>query len=105
MSDERGHEQPEVLSGIPELPPACLADAVPPERRRFEVAPGELRLRHLTRSWEIAEVAHLRRQIQLPAAVLADPGFAALEKKETAAASSRHSSAVTSPWAPCGSCP
>ena len=98
MSDERACEQPEVLSGIPVLP-AFVVDAMPPDRRRFEVAPGELQLRHLTRPREIAEVAHLRRQIQLPAAVLADPGFAALEKKETATAWSRRSSAASSPWA------
>jgi hypothetical protein len=82
------------------MPSGFLREAMAPEAgRRIEVAPGEVRLRQLTGDWEIAEVAHLRSQIQLPAAVLADPGFAALEKKETGSAWSRRSSSATSPLA------
>jgi hypothetical protein len=79
------------------MPPVCLGEGLP--RERLEVSPGELRLRQLTGAWEISEVAHLRRQIELPAEVLANPEFAALEKKETASASSRRSSSATSPSA------
>jgi hypothetical protein len=112
MSDGLGYEQANVMSSTGAMPPGYPGGAMARERAdptffgdrppaaRLEVTPGELRLRHLTGSWEIAEVAHLRRQIQLPAAVLADPEFAALEKKETGSAWSRHSSGATSPWAP-----
>ena len=55
---------------------------------RHDIPPQELRLRQLRTPWEIGEIEHLRRQIRLPAATLADPGFAALEKKGTKPASS-----------------
>ena len=99
MSDGLGYQQADVRSGIGDMPPAYLGDATVGERAgrptRLEVTPGELQLRRLTWPWEIDEVAHLRRQIQLPAAVLADPGFAELEKKETGSALSLHSGAAT----------
>jgi hypothetical protein len=58
---------------------------------RLEIVPDELQLRALSTRREIATIQHLRQQIQLPAAVMADPGFAALEKKETSPGWSPHS--------------
>jgi hypothetical protein len=66
---------------------------------RLDVSAPELQFRTLSTPRDIAGIQHLRRQIQLPADVLAAPGFAALEKKETARASSLRWSGVTSPLA------
>jgi len=102
MNNGLGYEQRNVGVGVHEMPPVFPGrvlglDEAPPSR--LEVTPGELQLRQLTQPWEIAEVAHLRRQIQLPADVLADPGFASLEKKETRSVWSLPFSGATSPWA------
>lgn len=59
---------------------------------RQEVQVQELWLRPLRTAAEVAEIMHLRNQIPLPAEVLADPGFAALEKKGMRPASWRPSS-------------
>lgn len=58
---------------------------------RVEIPPAELLLRPLRTPTEIAAIESLRRQIRLPADVVADPGFAALEKKGTKPASSQRS--------------
>jgi hypothetical protein len=54
-----------------------------PPASRLEVPVDELSFCHLRTSAEIARIRHLRSEIQLPEAVLADPGFHAREKKET----------------------
>ena len=46
----------------------------------------ELSFHRLTTSAEIAQILHLRGEIQLPAAALADPAFHTREKKETSTA-------------------
>ena len=68
--------------------PAAKAD------HRLEVPLAELTFRHLQTSEEIASIAHLRKEIQLVAAGVADPAFVAREKKETRRALSPHSSAA-----------
>jgi hypothetical protein len=50
---------------------------------RLEVPVDKLSFCHLRTPAEIARIRHLRSEIALPEAVLADPGFHAREKKET----------------------
>jgi hypothetical protein len=71
-----------------EVPLAGKLDA------RLELPLEELSFRHLKTAQEIARIVPLRQQIALPAAALADPGFAAREKKETRRALSPLSSAA-----------
>jgi hypothetical protein len=68
-----------------EAPSAPAADAgvFAALSAREEILAPELRLRPLTTTLEIAQIEPLRRQIPLPAEVLGDPRFAALEKKGT----------------------
>ena len=63
---------------------------------RRAIQPHALRLRRLRTPWEIARIAHLRRDIALPAGALADPGFASLEKKGMKPGSSFPSNAADS---------
>jgi hypothetical protein len=77
--------------------PASLAAA---EAGRIEVPLDELGFFRLTAPSDIAEIHHLRAEIQLPASAVADPGFRAREKKETRKALSGHSSGATSSSAP-----
>jgi hypothetical protein len=100
MSDFSGMEQSFALAALsPEEGTRELHVPLPATVVRPEISPDEVWLQQLTTAREIAGIEHLRRQIQLPAAVLADPGFASLEKKETKSAASRHCSGVTSPSA------
>lgn len=96
MSDFSPMEQSFALG--PATPEAGIAIRVPVAEApsRLEVSPHELQFRALGTAREIASIQHLRRQIQLPAGVLASPGFATLEKKETGRGSSPRSSGVTS---------
>ena len=59
-----------------------------------EVPVDELSFCHLKTAAEIARISHLREEIQLPASVVADPGFRAREKKEIRKASSAPSNAA-----------
>lgn len=77
-------------SGLALGMPAGAGPGIPPGSR-LDVLPEDLHLRGLRTPQEIAGILHLRRQINLPAAVLADPGFPRLEKKETSPASSPRS--------------
>lgn len=71
-------------------------DPVPTARvdNRLEVPLAELSFRHLRTPEEIASIVHLRREIQLVAAGVADPAFVAREKKETRRALSPLSNAA-----------
>jgi len=73
------------------LVPATSA-AVPPQppvpAGSRELPLDELEIRPLRAAEEIARVIHLRSEIHLPAAALADPEFATREKKETSTGSS-----------------
>lgn len=82
------------------LPAAVPASA---QAERKEVPVHELSFRHLKTLEEIARIVHLREEIQLPASILADPGFAAREKKGTRKDSSPRSSAAERISAPSGS--
>ncbi len=66
------------------LPP--LEDPVVHSRvdARIDLPLDELSFRHLQGADQIGSIFHLRKEIQLPAAAVADPvSFAAREKKET----------------------
>src|SRR6266540_500270 len=75
-------------------PPAPEQPPTEPQAGRLEVPLEELSFRHLRTPAEIALIRHLREEIRLPAAVLADPGFRVHEKKETSTGSSRLFSAA-----------
>ena len=96
MSDFSPMEQSFALGPVSADAGAVMRVPLAETPARGEVSPQELQLRVLAGPHEIAGIQHLRRQIQLPAGVLADPGFAALEKKETRPVSSPRSSGVTS---------
>lgn len=98
--------QVEAVSGYQAPAAALFAPLVPLSRQREEsVAPAkvdnrlevplaELTFRHLHSAEEIAGIVHLRKEIQLVAAGVADPSFVAREKKETRRASWPLSSAA-----------
>ena len=87
MSDFSGLEQSFALAAMP--PMALLDDfAYEPPPATTELQARDVGFRRLRGAHEIARIAHLRDEIRLPAAVQADPGFAAREKKETKSASS-----------------
>ncbi|GAC1600572.1 MAG: hypothetical protein NVS3B2_02880 [Ramlibacter sp.] len=63
-----------------------LADQAAPAAKsdgRLDLPLDELSFHRLGSSAEIAQIVHLRGEIQLPAAALADPSFHTREKKET----------------------
>ena len=72
----------------------------PAEAGRMEVFLDELGFFRLTAPSDIAEIHHLRAEIQLPASAVADPTFRAREKKEIRKALWEHSSGATSSSAP-----
>ena len=80
--------------------PALPSSLPPPEIARHEVLVDELSFFRLTAPSDVSEIQHLRAQIQLPGSAMADPGFRALEKKETRKAWSGHSSGATRSSAP-----
>jgi hypothetical protein len=90
MSDLSRSEQSFALAA---LTPAEGGLAAP----RAELAADEMWLQPLAGPRELAGIEHLRRQIELPASVRADPAFTALEKKEIRAGWWRHSGGATSP--------
>jgi len=97
MSDFSGMEDSFALPAMtPEQGAHAIPVPFPHAPARLDVSADELWLHGLKSPREIADIQHLRRQIQLPAHVLADPGFAVLEKKETNRASSRRFGGVTS---------
>lgn len=61
---------------------------------RLEVPLCDLTFRHLKTAQDIAGVVHLRREIQVVAAGVADPAFVTREKKEMTRALSPLSNAV-----------
>jgi hypothetical protein len=63
--------------------PSALPYLSRPSAGRLEVPVDKLSFCHLRTPAEIARIRHLRSEISLPEAVLADPGFHAREKKET----------------------
>lgn len=89
MSDLSRSEQ---FFALAALAPAEGGLAAP----RTELAADEMWLQPLAGPRELAGIEHLRRQIELPASVRADPAFTALEKKETRAGWSPHSGGAMS---------
>ena len=76
------------LGLVPNPAPVVVPEpAAPPDGSR-ELPLDELEIRPLRSAEEIARVVHLRREISLPAAALADPEFTTREKKETSTVSS-----------------
>jgi hypothetical protein len=87
MSDFSGLEQSFALAAMPPMP--LLDDfSYEPPPVTTELQARDVGFRRLRGAHEIARILHLRDEIRLPAAVQADPGFAAREKKETKSASS-----------------
>ena len=72
--------------------PASIQPFAGPFTPRPPLAIRDVVLRHLRTPPEIAEVLHLRDEIDLSVHAAAGPLFAALEKKETSAVSSLPSS-------------
>lgn len=98
MSDFSAMEQSFALPAMtPEQGARGIPAPFPQAPARLDVSADALWLQGLKTPREIADVMHLRRQIRLPAHVLADPGFAMLEKKETKQAWSRLFAGATSP--------
>ena len=64
-------------------PPAVRQPRIDPQGRNADVPFAELAFRQLRTAREIAQISHLRAEIEIPDAILLDPGFAAREKKET----------------------
>jgi hypothetical protein len=79
---------------------ALPGSLLPGDAARQEVPLDELGFFRLTAPSDIAEIQHLRAEIQLPACATSDPGFRAREKKETRKVSLGHSSGATSSSAP-----
>jgi hypothetical protein len=101
MSDFSGLEQSFALSSAAPLGlPDEDAFAAPISN---EVHPHEVSFRQLRGAHEISRILPLRHEIALPAAALADAGFAAREKKETKSVSSVRSCASARPSAPSAS--
>ena len=76
---------PMLLPGI-SAPAVPFEDPAAPARvdARIDLPLDELNFRHLQGADQIGSIVHLRKEIQLPAAAVADPvSFAAREKKET----------------------
>ncbi|NNU43059.1 hypothetical protein [Ramlibacter montanisoli] len=81
MSDFSGLEQSFALAA---MPPMALFDdlSYEPPPAKTELQPREVGFLRLRGAHEIARILHLRDEIRLPAAVQADAGFAAREKKD-----------------------
>lgn len=87
MSDFSGLEQSFALAAMPPMP--LLDDfSYEPPPVATELQARDVGFRRLRGAHEIARILHLREEIRLPAAVQADAGFAAREKKEMKSASS-----------------
>lgn len=67
--------------------PAAPSPHLPAVAQPRDIAIDELEIRPLRHPDEIAHVLHLRQEIHLPPAALADPAFASREKKETSTVS------------------
>ena|SRR6188768_55987 len=94
MSDFSGLEQSFALPAMPSM--AQLDDLSAYALPATEVQPHEVSFRRLRGAHEIARILHLRNEIALPAAMLADAGFHTREKKETRwVLSGRSSASVT----------
>jgi hypothetical protein len=79
------------------LMPPMLLDDLPPSVTQpvaLDLQPHELGFRRLRGPREISRIVHLREEIRLSSAVLADASFALREKKETKSAWWAHSCAV-----------
>jgi hypothetical protein len=84
------------------LPVGMMSMMGEPPPASTEIQPDEVRFRRLRGAHEIHHIQHLRDQIALPAAALADAGFALREKKEMTSASSAPSSGSGSTSVPSG---
>jgi hypothetical protein len=67
----------------PPLRPGRVPEVAERVDDRLEVPIHELTFAHLRTTDEVGRIVHLRQQLQLPAATLADPAFHTREKKET----------------------
>jgi hypothetical protein len=102
MSDFSGLEQSFALSAVLPLGEDPPGDELP--ILSTQVLPHELGFRRLRGPREIARILHLREELTLSAAALADPAFGVREKKETRWESSAPSCASAKPSGPSVSC-
>jgi hypothetical protein len=103
MSDFSGMEQNFALASQPAMRIAedyTRYEAPPPT----ELQADEVSFTQLSGTRAIARVMHLRQQIALPSAAVADPGFGTREKKETTLGSSALSRALASTSVPSATC-
>jgi hypothetical protein len=75
VSDFSGLEQNFALASV-------SSPALPDDFASTDVQPHEVGFHRLRGAREISRILHLRNEIALPAAALADSGFATREKKE-----------------------
>ena len=76
------------------VPVDTVVTEQPPSREDLPL--DQITFRRLQSAADIARIAHLREEIQLPATTLADPVFRTREKKEMKSGSSALSSAAAS---------
>ncbi len=103
MSDFSGLEQSFALPAAMPLLDSPPVYEIPPAPT--QVQPHEVGFRRLRGPHEIARIRHLREELHLSAAALADPNFALREKKETRWESSARSCVSATPSVPSASCP
>ena len=85
-------------------PSRSSGHALPPLAVPMPSQPAGVVLHHLRTPSEIAEIVHLRGEIDLSVHAAAGPHFERLEKKETSAGSSAVSNSAVSGWERSGSC-
>jgi hypothetical protein len=85
--------------------PTAARPRIDPQGGDAHVPFAELAFRQLRTAREIAQISHLREEIEIPDAILLDPGFAAREKKETSRGWWVRSSAGAGSSAPSASFP
>lgn len=75
-----------LFASLRQLPPPFPREESVPQGKvdsRIELPLDELSFHRLSIPAEIGQILHLRSEINLPAAALADPSFHTREKKET----------------------
>lgn len=74
-----------LFASLRELPQPARDEALPLGKidGRLELPLDELSFHRLTTPAQIGQILHLRGELTLPAAALADPSFHTREKKET----------------------
>jgi hypothetical protein len=99
-SDHSGHASTDALSVTTSVRPAAVREVDPPAAPLIDLPLHELRVRVAKTRADMEEVAELRCEIDLAAAMAADPRFLEHEKKEKKSAFRSRSTFVVPPSAP-----